>query len=402
MNATERDEYSVLVLAARKPDEKLAAAVLEGAKFRPRVCGSVEELSRTIAGGAGLVLLAEEALDAKGIDSLVSSVNRQPPWSDIPFVVLTSGGSANGHSRRRSQMLAKLGHVTLLERPIRIATLIASVRAGISSRARQYEVRNQLTELVQQREELGRTNAALEQFAYAAAHDLKEPLRNVSLYVQLLAEICQPTLEGEAQTFFKEVVDGAERMQALVDDLLNYTRVLDDPEEGEQIADANLVLDQVLESMRSTVERSGAEIRSWALPMVQVFPPHLYQLMQNLISNSLKYRSECTPKVEIGVIPHRRLAHFLVRDNGIGIARDFHDRIFKVFKRLHNRNIPGTGMGLAICQRIVSHYGGEIWVESEAGKGAEFHFTLPKGEPGGSGSDRRAADDREPAANTHR
>jgi light-regulated signal transduction histidine kinase (bacteriophytochrome) len=335
-------------------------------------------LARGILAGAGLVLLAEEALDAKGIESLVAVVNRQPQWSDLPFVVLTSGGGATGHSRRRSQMLSKLGHVTLLERPIRIATLTASVRAGLSSRARQYEVRNQLTELVGQREELGRSNAALEQFAYAAAHDLKEPLRNVSLYVQLLEEKCVG-LDGEGHEFIKEVIEGTDRMHALVEDLLSYTRVLHGTEEADPLADANLVRDQVLESMRSTLQRSGAEIKSELLPQVRVFAPHLYQVMQNLISNALKYRSECTPRVSIGVLPQTDLAHFVVRDNGIGIASDFHDKIFKVFKRLHNRNIPGTGMGLAICQRIVSHYGGQIWVESEVGRGAEFHFTLPKG-----------------------
>ncbi len=379
MNGVDHDGYAVLVLAARKLDEKLALGVLEGARFRARACGTVEALERGIERGAGLVLLAEEALDAKGIDSLVSVVSHQPPWSDIPFVVLTSGGGATGHSQRRSQMLSKLGHVTLLERPIRIATLIASVRAGLSSRGRQYEVRNQLTELVRQREELGRSNAALEQFAYAAAHDLREPLRNVSLYVQLLSERCGDQLNGQADRFIKEVIDGTDRMQTLVEDLLGYTRVLHNPEEGEPVADANVVLDQVLESMRSTLERAGAEIIRRPLPVARVFPPHLYQVLQNLISNAVKYRSECTPVVEVEAIPDQKLAHFIVRDNGIGIASDFHDRIFKVFKRLHNRSIPGTGMGLAICQRIVSHYGGHIWVESEVGKGAEFHFTLPNG-----------------------
>lgn len=368
----------VLVLAARKTDGDLALAVLRGAGISVELSHDATELCAQLAAGAGAVLLAEEALSAGSLEDLLKVLHAQPPWSDLPFVILTSGGRTTAHSLHRSKLLERLGHITLLERPIRTVTLIASVRAALAARSRQYEVRNQLAELVRQREELTRSNAALEQFAYAAAHDLQEPIRNVSLYTQLLAQIYREGSPQDVEDHMRLIVEGATRMQNLVEDLLAYTRAANAPEHLRDLqADAEAALQQVRITMRAAIEQNQARLTNDALPKVAVYMHHIVQLFQNLISNALKYRSHCPPQIHVAAQLDGSSWHFTVRDNGIGIAPEFQDRIFGVFKRLHGRDIPGNGIGLAICQRIVHHYRGRIWVVSTPGDGSEFHFTLP-------------------------
>ncbi len=229
---------------------------------------------------------------------------------------------------------------------------------------------------------LWRANQELEQFAYAAAHDLQEPIRNVILYTELLALRYRDKLDTQAKEFMEIMAEGAHRMQTLVQDLLAFARSLDNPSDGPPQTDANDVLIEVLENLRTAVQAAGAEIRCVGLPTLPVFRLHLVQLFQNLIANALKYKSEQAPRVEISA--EERPDEFVVsvQDNGIGIAPEHRERIFGVFKRLHGRSIPGNGIGLAICHRIVSHYGGRIWVESREDSGSTFFFTLPRGTAG--------------------
>ena len=371
-------DSSVLVLASRKSDQDLALVVLEKAEFAPLAAQSIADLCRRISTGVGAVLLAEEALSLSGVERLLEILHAQPPWSDLPFVILTSGGRSTAQSLQRSKLLERLGHVTLLERPIRTVTLVASIRAALASRARQYEVRNQLFELVRQQEELRRSNAALEQFAYAAAHDLQEPIRNVSLYTQLLSRSYDTHLDPEAEAHMRFIVEGAERMQHLVEDLLAYTRAVNAPEQdATRVADTESALNQVTLTMQGQISQSGARLTHGPLPKIPVYTAHILQILQNLISNAIKYRSQCAPQIYVGAYQEGQFWHFTVKDNGIGIAPEFRGRIFGVFKRLHGREIPGNGIGLAICERIVHHYGGKIWVASDPNHGSEFHFTLP-------------------------
>ncbi|WP_336246634.1 ATP-binding protein [Gloeobacter morelensis] len=235
-----------------------------------------------------------------------------------------------------------------------------------------------LEQETQQRRELARSNTDLEQFAYVASHDLQEPLRMIGSYLQLLEQRYQDKLDPDAQEFIGYAVDGARWMQTLINDLLAYSRVGTRTERLGRI-DADAALDHALTNLKPTIEKSGATVSRAALPKVIADATQLAQVFQNLVGNALKFHSPEPPQVDIGV---RRAAGewvFSVADNGIGIEAPYCERIFAVFRRLHPRgDYIGTGIGLAICKKIVERHGGRIWVESQPGRGSTFFFTLPE------------------------
>jgi light-regulated signal transduction histidine kinase (bacteriophytochrome) len=227
-------------------------------------------------------------------------------------------------------------------------------------------------------EDLKRSNTELEEFAYVASHDLQEPLRMVASFTQLLAKRYQGKLDQDADEFIGFAVDGATRMQQLIQDLLAYSRV---GTRGKPLApmDCNVILDLARINLFKAMEESRAEVTSGPLPTVQGDEVQLIQLFQNLIANALKFRGKAPPVIRISAQGDNGDWRFAVRDNGIGIAPAHQDRIFKIFQRLHRRSeYPGTGIGLAICKKIVERHGGRLWVESDEGRGATFFFTIPK------------------------
>ena len=231
--------------------------------------------------------------------------------------------------------------------------------------------------LTQQARELERSNSELEQFAYVASHDLQEPLRMVVSYVQLLARRYKGKLEGDADDFIGFAVDGAVRMQQLINDLLSYSRV--STRGGTfQPVDCNQALDRAVANLKVAIGESGATILRQPLPKIQGDPTQLAQLFQNLIGNAVKFRGPEAPVVSVEA--KQEAGHWLisVRDNGIGMESEYLDRIFIIFQRLHSKGeYPGTGIGLAICKKIVERHGGRIWAESQPGQGTTFHFTFP-------------------------
>jgi PAS domain S-box-containing protein len=234
------------------------------------------------------------------------------------------------------------------------------------------------TRLASTIEELQRSNKELEQFAYVASHDLQEPLRMVTSYTQLLAERYQDQLDDKAKKFIHYAVDGAVRMQLLINDLLIYSRV---GTKGKPLepTDSHAVLGEALNILRIFIDEAKAIITHDELPEVNADASQLVQLFQNLIGNAVKFRGEESPHVHVSARDQGQEWLFSVRDNGIGIDLQYADKVFVIFQRLHARDeYPGSGIGLAICKKIVERHGGRIWFESEPGKGTTFYFTFPK------------------------
>ncbi|HUQ93437.1 MAG TPA: ATP-binding protein [Bryobacteraceae bacterium] len=491
------DQLRVLIHAPVGKDAQMIAAVLKRAHIHGEPCLNLEGIADELERGAGALILADDYLTRFSIESIAAWLRRQPTWSDLPILIMTSGGEADRSSIYRLRLVDPLGNVTLIERPLRKVTLVSSVRTAIRARKRQYEIRDHLEQLNRSEERLRdaileapipimihteegevlyisrawtelsgytqqdiptlqawagkalsseepedvspdtrraggpyikpgieldittkdgkarvwifsaarlsplldgrrllisaamditerkammdalrRANADLEQFAYAAAHDLQEPLRNLSLSTQLLAARYGGNLDAQADEFMKTTVESARRMHDLIQDLLAYTRAVE-PSQDEPPADANRVMQGVIRNLKTAIEETGARVTYDPLPIVPIPEVQLMQVLQNLVGNALKYRGDKVPEVIVSAERSDKDWLFTVRDNGVGIAPQYHERIFKVFKRLHGRDIPGTGIGLAICQRIVGHYGGRTWVESKDGHGATFRFTLP-------------------------
>lgn len=246
--------------------------------------------------------------------------------------------------------------------------------------ARDVTARNEQARLLEQRAlDLERSNRDLEQFAYVASHDLQEPLRMVASYTQLLARRYGEQLDATGLEFIDYAVDGARRMKRLIEDLLSFSRV---GSRGMPLEDtsADLALDRALVDLQSSIADTGALIERAPLPRVWADPGQLARLFRNLIGNGIKFSGDAgPPKISISVEEERDHWLFCVRDEGIGMEPEYFERVFIIFQRLHGKDVAGTGIGLAVCKRIVERHGGRIWVESAPGEGCRFFFSLKKG-----------------------
>jgi light-regulated signal transduction histidine kinase (bacteriophytochrome) len=266
----------------------------------------------------------------------------------------------------------------LHDTPVEVPTAMEEVFSIFSQRAGVEIVRKRAAELLAQKAQaLARSNAELQHFAYIASHDLQEPLRMVTSFLELLKRHCEGQFDAQAEEFWAFAFDGAKRMQHMINDLLTYSRV---GTHGQDFApvDCEDVLERTLTNLRMMIDEQGAQVTGDPLPVVMGDETQLGQLFQNLISNAVKFRGAHPPEVHVGARRMGRTWRFSVRDNGIGIPAKHRERIFLMFQRLHTQEeYPGSGIGLAICQKIVERHGGRIWVESQPGEGSTFYFTLP-------------------------
>ena len=316
-----------------------------------------------------------DELIEKGIDTLVPERFRadHPGYRSAFYGDLKSRPMGIG---RELYALRKDGSefpVEIGQNPVRTSeeVFVLSAIVDITERKRAEQ------ELLRKTDDLARSNHDLEQFAYVASHDLQEPLRAVAGSLQLLQRRYQNQLDSRADEFIAHAVDGATRMQALIEDLLTYSRV-GQSAHTRQLTDCGQILDQALKSLSVVIEETGAQVSCDALPTVLATPTQLALLFQNLVGNAIKFRHKDRPvQIDIGAELHGDAWTFWVKDNGIGIDPQYFERIFLVFQRLHTRTeYPGTGIGLALCKRIVGRHGGRIWVESAPDKGTTFFFTL--------------------------
>lgn len=249
-----------------------------------------------------------------------------------------------------------------------VAALRAALRRAQAAEQQQRQVNEQLT----------RTNMDLKAFAFAASHDLREPLRTVSTYSEFLIEATQQGRQREAEMSVRFIVEGTQRMRQLLDDLLVYTQLnIDDKDDPPERVDLSAIVEQILRNLNTIVQQSRAVVTHASLPVVRGREVQFVQLFQNLVENAIKYSGDRPPQIQITAERMGAEWRVAVKDNGIGIDPPYREQIFGLFKRLHGGKIPGTGVGLAICRRVVESYGGKIWVESEAGSGSTFYFTLP-------------------------
>jgi len=333
--------------------------------------------------------------------------------SNIPVVFLTA---INGGKESRIRAL-ECGAEALLAKPIDQSELIAQVRAMVKIKDANIIQQNEnvrLTQLVEEQirelklthtatlnmledlsnevetrkqaeekmlatlQNLERSNKDLEQFAYVANHDLQEPLRMISSYTQLLERKYKDKLDQDANDYIQFAVNGAIRMQKLLNDLLEFSKINSHAKMNEQVG-TSTPLGQAISNLHQLIEENTALITNDDLPAITADESQIIRLFQNLIENAIKFKKKTElPKIHISCTRQKNMYQFSVADNGIGIEMHYHDRVFTIFQRLHSvKHYPGTGIGLSICKRIVERHGGTIWFESTVNQGTTFYFTIP-------------------------
>jgi signal transduction histidine kinase len=315
-------------------------------------CGYLPGMLIVLAATIGLPFLLRPDFSFKTIN----------PGNVIAAVVVSAVISRAAEERRRAE------------------SAFHNINAEVDRRVRERtgELETEVAELRASNRELKRTNRDLDQFAQSASHDLQEPVRTVFISTQMLREVVGTTADPVVDHYINQIVRSTGKLERLLKDLRSYLTVTDGAEDPEAEADAERVLKRVAANLKTQMEEHQVRLRSTPLPRVRMREAHLEQILQNLIGNAVKYRGESVPQIQVSAAQEPGGWLFSVKDNGIGIDPEYSEHIFGIFRRLHGPTYEGTGIGLALCQRIVERYGGRIWVESAAGQGSTFFFTVPK------------------------
>ncbi len=342
----------------------------QGFKVRPVPSGTLA-LMAVQAAPPDLILLDIRMPGMNGYE-VCERLKANENTQDIPIIFISALGEVEDKVRAFT-----VGGVDYITKPFKFEEVLARVQTHLSLRQLYKQLQEANAVLEQRSQDLARSNAELEQFAYAVSHDLQEPLRMISSYLALLKRRYVDNLDEKGLEFIAYAVDGAQRMQEMIHALLTYARVDTrgspfEPIEGQEI------LERVLMNLTVAIEESEAVVTHDDLPTVAVDATQFAQVFQNLISNALKFRGTEQPHVHISAVQEHDMWIFSVQDDGIGIDPEFHEEIFRVFRRLHTQQeYPGTGIGLATCKKIIERHGGRIWVESQNEQGATFYFTVP-------------------------
>ena len=333
--------------------------VLQRAGFRVAEAGTgTEALSIVAEQKPALVLLDINLPDMSGIE-VTQRIKEDP---ELVSVAVMQISASSIEDTDHVEALNRGADIYLAE-PVHPSVLIASVRATL--RARQAE------------DELRRSNDQLRRFTYVVAHDLKEPMRAVSTYAQLLQSRYRGRLDGDADDFIGFITEGVGRMNTFIQDMLRYSQT-SDAELDRKMISLDAVLTWALMEVQVAISESGAEVTRGPLPELCVDGMRISQVFANLISNAIKYRRDEAPRIHVSATEHDSNWVVSVRDNGVGIDAKYKEQVFILFKRLHGRDTPGSGVGLAICKDIIERHGGRIWVESTPGEGSVFSFSIPK------------------------
>lgn len=398
MSARTPIDERVLIRAPFGADALNTGQVLAKAGFTTVNCASLDDMAARLAEGCGAILATEEAVTRHDTTRLREVLQQQAKWSDVPIILITSGGHTTAASTTAVELLGAQTNITLTERPLRAVTLVAMFTSALRSRRRQYEVRNLIAErdeLLASLESRAQERTArleqiveeLEAFSYSVSHDLRAPLRALDAYAQALLEDCGASLSPESKSYADKIARSAQRMDHLTQDLLTYTRVSQTGVTMKRV-ELTTLLHDVLHTYPSITRRSQQITLRRPLPVVLGHAPSLMQCFSNLIDNAFKFTSPLrTPRVIVRAEPVRAgVVRVCVEDNGIGIDPAHHDRIFGIFERV-NTSAEGTGIGLAIVRRAVERMGGRAGVDSHPGEGACFWLELAEAPAEAEGPD---------------
>lgn len=398
-----QSEERILIMAPVGRDAAAMAALLEAQGLQPDICSGPVECCQKIPVGAGALLFTEEALEMPSISELFETLQAQPPWSELPLIVLTAGGESR--LARLLDLIAEVARsVTLLERPMSGATLLRSAQVALRSRGRQYQVRDlfaqqqrdqqQLREVkealasanavlekrVRERTaELRAANDQLETFVYSVAHDLRSPLRSITAFSQLLVDDHAAELEKPAQHLLNRIQHSAEFMDKLLLDLLAFGRTARAEMELGPVR-VQAAWEAALFQCATQVEQSRAQIETAnPLPIVRSHEATLAQCLANLLNNALKFVAPgLRPSIRFWSEDCGEEVRLWLADNGIGIPEREQERVFRVFERLNGTRYPGTGIGLSIVRKGIERMGGQMGLQSQPGQGSRFWIQLPK------------------------
>jgi light-regulated signal transduction histidine kinase (bacteriophytochrome) len=376
----------VLIIENSEDDAILVAEQLRRSGYDPnwKMVDNAADLTEALAADSWDLFLCDYSMP--GFSGMKALEIYKTFGLDIPFFLVSGligeeraveAMRAGAHDCIMKDRLSRLGPA--VERELREAANRRERRqADLEIHRLNSELQRLNAQLQEKLELLSRSNAELEQFAWAASHDLKEPLRTVVSYCQLLLRRRQHSVDPEELEFMQYIRGAVDRMHALIDGLLAYSRAMYEPLETARRTDAGAVAAEAVQVFQDVIEQTGAIISIDPLPPVTVHEAPLLQVFQNLIGNALKYRRTGVPaRIRISGFAESGQVRFAVADNGIGIKPEHYERIFVLFRRLHGSELPGVGVGLALCKRLVERHGGRIWIEAEPGAGSTFYFTLP-------------------------
>jgi two-component system sensor histidine kinase/response regulator len=356
---------------------------MENIRILHQALGEEHEVLFALDGQKALEIARIQAPDLVLLDAVMPAMDgyavcaelrKSAETQDIPIIFVTALEGPEDEMRALES-----GAVDFIHKPINGAVVRARVHTHLTLKRQRDQLREAGALLKESNQALQRSNKDLEQFAHLAAHDLQAPLNAIIGFAQLLSEECDGKLGDQAQTYLGFILDSTCRMQALIRDLLSYAR-LDSQTQPFEATDLGKVLGEVKFILAAFCREKNAEIEADSLPVLEVDRQQITQLLMNLVQNGIKYNQNRLPRVRVSASRADGEWVFAVEDNGIGIDPKFHEQIFEIFRRLHSSQAyPGTGIGLAICHRIVTRHRGRIWVESREGRGSTFYFTLPAG-----------------------
>ena len=383
---------TILVVAPIGADARNISDVLRKAGLAPKPCQIARDMQVAMRGEVGAMVLTEEALTPELMGTLNDIFRAQPPWSDVPIVMISSVGPQNLGPVIAARLRGPRRTITLLERPLRSVTLLATLDTLLAARHRQYEIRDLLNErdallsslesrVAERTAELRRLVEEMEAFSYSVSHDLRSPLRSLAGYAQALQEDYARELPPGARNYCERIMRAAQRMDNLTQDVLAYTRVTQCEMEITSV-DLDSLISEVIEQYPALGSSAASISVDRPLGCVKGHIPSLIQCFSNLLGNALKFVPEGRPpRIEVRATLAGGRRRVYVKDNGNGIDPADHVRIFRMFERAAGKKVPGTGIGLAIVKKAVERMGGTIGVQSAIGAGAEFWIELENAEP---------------------